>query len=143
MFEFITSSHPDDSKSEAAQKRIREHAIRTGLRAKKEKCALEAEKGTRNQSPAGQLSQLQMQAKQSPGRLPYSVSLVDPFQSLCERPDRLAALLRNRKSRSFYSSRSTDVSSTDISSWRACIQSHRWRHDSLSRHGSTRTRSLG
>ncbi|KAH7412288.1 hypothetical protein DE146DRAFT_274853 [Phaeosphaeria sp. MPI-PUGE-AT-0046c] len=95
MFEFITSSHPDDCKSEVVQKRIREHAIRKGLRAKKERCASEREKGAHVINPAGQMNKVQLCTDHSLRRPPYSVSLVDPFQSLCESPDRLAALLRH------------------------------------------------
>lgn len=96
MFEFITSSHPDDCKSEANQKRIREHAIRKGLKAKKEKCAEEEKKEIQSIRPASQIGRLQIRAIPKPNRIPCSENLVDPFESLCERPDRLAALLKHR-----------------------------------------------
>jgi hypothetical protein len=100
MFEFVSVSHPDEIKDRKKQGKLRQHAIRSGIRrskaerAKKEGVFVPVESDARSGRPA----------KQTPPRVSSggsltnapSLSLLDPFNTLCGCPERLRSLMRHR-----------------------------------------------
>ncbi|KAH8733198.1 hypothetical protein GQ44DRAFT_821411 [Phaeosphaeriaceae sp. PMI808] len=93
MYEFITLSHPDEIKDRKKQGKLRQHAIRNGIkrskadRAKKEGIFVPAEMDGRRKQP-------QDQTRLSITKAP-SVSLLDPFNTLCGCPERLRSLMQH------------------------------------------------
>jgi hypothetical protein len=100
MFKFVTVSHPDEIKDRKKQGKIRQHAIRNGIQRSK---ADKADKAKRD----GVFVSVEIDAKtgQTVKRLfpkvnslmnAPSISLMDPFNTLCECPERLRNLMRHR-----------------------------------------------
>jgi hypothetical protein len=97
MFAFVTVTHPDEIKDQAKQGKLRRHAIKNGLkrsradRAKKDGIFVHV----KIDENTGQLTK---RVPRNVGRLikSPSISLLDPFNTLCGCPERLRALMRHR-----------------------------------------------
>jgi hypothetical protein len=96
-FEFVSVSHPDEIKDRKKQAKLRQHAIRNGIqkskaeRVKKNGVFVPIEVDGRTRQPV----------KRSPPKADSlttapSVSLLDPFNTLCGCPERLRNLMRHR-----------------------------------------------
>jgi hypothetical protein len=96
-FEFVSVSHPDEIKDRKKQAKLRQHAIRNGIhmskaeKAKKDGVFMPIEVTGRTGQPV----------KRSPPKagsltIAPSVSLMDPFNTLCGCPERLRNLMRHR-----------------------------------------------
>lgn len=97
MYAFVSVSHPDEIKDRKKQGKLRQHAIRNGIqrsradRAKKDGIFVPVE-------TEGKVAQ---STTRSPNTVTLtkapSVSLMDPFDTLCGCPERLRTLMRHRK----------------------------------------------
>ncbi|KAF2024916.1 hypothetical protein EK21DRAFT_77686, partial [Setomelanomma holmii] len=95
MYEFVSVSHPDEIKDRKKQGRLRQHAIRNGIqrsradRAKKDGVFV----------PVGIDGKANQTTKRSPDAVALtkapSLSLMDPFDTLCGCPERLRKLMRH------------------------------------------------
>lgn len=97
MFEFVVVSHPDEVRERNQQRKIRQHAIRRGIetsRATKATLEKDVMVTTRNiQAKAAMWTEL---ANATTFTQTPSVSLLDPFDTLCGNSERLRSLLRHR-----------------------------------------------
>jgi hypothetical protein len=95
--EFVSVSHPDEIKDRKKQAKLRQHAIRIGIqrskaeRAKKDGVFMPIETD-------GMTGQLVKRPPPEAGSITTapSVSLLDPFNTLCGCPERLRKLMRHR-----------------------------------------------
>jgi len=98
MFAFVSVSHPDEIKDKMKQGKLRQHAIRSGIqrskadRAKKEGVFVPVEVDGKSGQPIKRTPPKNATALT---RTP-SVSLMDPFDTLCGCPERLRTLMRHR-----------------------------------------------
>jgi hypothetical protein len=98
MFEFVTVSHPNEFRERKKQATLRQHAIRKGL---------ERSKAARVQEQGGFINvgfdSKTYQSTKRPRELVNvltkspSVGLLDPFDTLCNCPERLRRLMQHRK----------------------------------------------
>jgi hypothetical protein len=96
MFQFVTIAHPDDIKDRKKQGKLRQHAIRNGIqrsksdRAKKDGIFVSVEIDEKTGQP--------MRRTPRVGSITNtpSISLLDPFDTLCGCPERLRTLMRHR-----------------------------------------------
>jgi hypothetical protein len=97
MFKFVTVSHPDEIKDRKKQGKLRQHAIRNGIQRSK------ADKAKRDgifvsvqiDANTGQTVKRLLPKVDNLTNTP-SISLLDPFNTLCECPERLRKLMRHR-----------------------------------------------
>lgn len=99
MFEFVTVNHPDDTRDQTYQKRIRQHAIRNGIQNKRK----EEAKNNQNfvtvdfDTRAGRLKNMSPDKAIAIGKS-LSVGRLDPFNSLPGDGERLRALMSHSQS---------------------------------------------
>lgn len=97
MFAFVTVNHPDEIKERTKQGKLRQHAIRSGIlkskaeRAKKEGVLVPGEVTRKTRQSNRRTPDNATTLTKAP-----SLSLVDPFDTLCGCPDRLGQLMRQR-----------------------------------------------
>lgn len=91
MFQFVTVGHPHDTRDKKQERRIRQHAIRNGIKNKRE------EKARRNQNfvPMDFDTQTGKLKKNNTAVIsrPISGGLLDPFNSLPGDGERLRGLM--------------------------------------------------
>jgi hypothetical protein len=97
MFQFVTISHPDQIKDRKKQGKLRQHAIRNGIqrskadRAKKNATFVSVEVDGKTSQSCNKIAAPTVAMTKSP-----SIGLLDPFNTLCECPERLRTLMRHR-----------------------------------------------
>lgn len=100
MFTFVSVSHPDEIKDRKKQGKLRQHAIRAGIqrskadRAKRDGIFVAVDgdgKKKSRQPPEGVAPPNAGSLTNAP-----SISLLDPFDTLCGCPERLRTLMRHR-----------------------------------------------
>jgi hypothetical protein len=98
MYTFVSVSHPDEIKDRKKQGKLRQHAIRNGIQRSK----AERAKNGSNSVYVEMDGETGRPIKRTPPKLSGlrntpSISLLDPFNTLCACPERLRTLMRHRK----------------------------------------------
>lgn len=97
MLEFVTITHPDQIKARKIQRAIRQRAISNGIMRRRGEQAEKLENFVavtvhrKTKQPAEKITPPVTAVARAP-----SVSLMDPFHTLCGSPERLRCLMRHR-----------------------------------------------